>query len=58
MKYGDLIQPQPLETVLQLRDANKKQTAEYMVWDYVISDEMADELLGFHYYEWQRSTGY
>lgn len=42
MKYGDLIQFEPLETVLQLRDANNQQTAENMVKTYVISQEMAE----------------
>lgn len=44
MKYGDLIQFEPLETVLQLRDANDQQTAANMVKTYVISDEMAERL--------------
>jgi hypothetical protein len=42
MKYGDLIQFEPLETVLQLRDANDQQTAENMVKTYVVSHEMAE----------------
>jgi energy-coupling factor transporter ATP-binding protein EcfA2 len=42
MKYGELIQFEPLETVLQLRDANDQQTAENMVKTYVISHEMAE----------------
>lgn len=44
MKYGDLIQFEPLETVLQLRAANDQKTAENMVKTYVISDEMAERL--------------
>lgn len=44
MKYGDLIQFEPLETVLQLRDANNEQTAANMVKTYVVSDEMAERL--------------
>jgi len=44
MKYGDLIQFEPLETVLQLRDANDEQTAANMVKTYVVSDEMAERL--------------
>ena len=40
MKYGDLIQFEPLETVLQLRDANEQKTATNMVKTYVVSDEM------------------
>jgi len=45
MKYGDLIQFEPLETVLQLRDANDQQTAANMVKTYVVSDEMAERLI-------------
>ena len=45
MKYGDLIQFEPLETVLQLRDANDQQTAANMVKTYVVSDEMAERLV-------------
>ena len=44
MKYGDLIQFEPLESVLQLRDANDEQTAVSMVKTYVVSDEMAERL--------------
>ena len=44
MKYGDLIQFEPLESVLQLRDANDQQTAANMVKTYVVSDEMAERL--------------
>jgi len=45
MKYGDLIQFEPLETVLQLRAANNQQAAANMVKTYVISDEMAERLV-------------
>lgn len=44
MKYGDLIQFEPLKTVLQLRAANDQKTAENMVRTYVISVEMAERL--------------
>lgn len=44
MKYGDLIQFEPLESVLQLRDADNEQTAANMVKTYVVSDEMAERL--------------
>ncbi|MBC7752530.1 MAG: ATP-binding protein [Candidatus Saccharibacteria bacterium] len=44
MKYGDLIQFEPLETVLQLRAANDEKNAEHMVKTYVISDEMSERL--------------
>ena len=44
MKYGDLIQFDPIETVIQLRDANELTKARQLVSTYVISDEMADRL--------------
>lgn len=44
MKYGDLIQFEPLESVLQLRAANDQQAAANMVKTYVVSDEMAERL--------------
>lgn len=44
MKYGDLIQFEPLETILQLRAANDLNTVESMVKTYVISTEMAERL--------------
>lgn len=45
MKYGDLIQFDPIETVVQLRDADKSTTARQLVATYVISDEMAERLI-------------
>ena len=44
MKYGDLIQFDPIETVIQLRDADKMSEAKQLVSTYVISDEMAEKL--------------
>ncbi len=44
MKYKDLIQFDPIETVVQLRDANKANAAQRLVSTYVISDEMAERL--------------
>lgn len=44
MKYGDLIQFDPIESVVQLRDANKSSAAQQLVNTYVISDEMAERL--------------
>ncbi|MEL7493405.1 MAG: DUF6079 family protein [Cyanobacteria bacterium J06554_11] len=46
MKYRDLIQFEPIETVVQLRDANELTEAEQLVRTYVISDEMAERLTG------------
>lgn len=44
MKYGDLIQFEPIESVVQLRDAGKSTAAQNLVSTYVISEEMADRL--------------
>ena len=45
MKYGDLIQFDPIESVVQLRDADKSSAARTLVNTYVISDEMAERLI-------------
>ena len=45
MKYADLIQFDPIESVVQLRDANKVDAARQLVKSYVISEEMADRLI-------------
>jgi len=44
MKYGDLIQFDPIESVVQLRDADKSSAAHTLVNTYVISEEMAERL--------------
>ncbi len=44
MKYGDLIQFEPIESVVQLRDADVATAARQLVATYVISDEMAEKL--------------
>lgn len=44
MKYGDLIQFDPIESVVQLRDADKTSAAKNLVRTYVISDAMAERL--------------
>lgn len=46
MKYGDLIQFDPIEDVIQLRAANKLAEAKHLVSTYVISEEMAERLVG------------
>ena len=38
MKYGDLIQFDPIESVVQLRDADKSSAAHTLVNTYVISE--------------------
>lgn len=45
MKYADLIQFEPIETVVQLRDADEVDTARHLVRTYVISEEMAEKLI-------------
>ncbi|MCL4514314.1 MAG: DUF6079 family protein [Firmicutes bacterium] len=47
MKYRDLIQFEPIESVVQLRDADKEAVARQLVETYVISREMAEKLTGF-----------
>lgn len=46
MKYGDLIQFEPIESVVQLRDADEATEARRLVETYVISEEMAEKLTG------------
>ena len=46
MKYGDLIQFEPIESVVQLRDADEANAARQFVETYVISEEMAEKLVG------------
>ena len=45
MKYGDLIQFGPIESVVQLRDADTATSARQLVETYVISEEMAEKLV-------------
>jgi len=44
MKYKDLIQFDPIETIIQLRDANKTDVAHNLVHTYVISKQMAERI--------------
>ena len=46
MRYGDLIQFEPIESVVQLRDADEATAARQLVETYVISEEMAEKLMG------------
>jgi len=46
MRYGDLIQFEPIESVVQLLDADEATSARQLVSSYVISDEMAEKLSG------------
>ena len=45
MKYGDMIQFEPIESVVQLRDADEETAARQLVQTYVISDEMAEKMV-------------
>ena len=42
MRYRDLVQFEPIETVVQLTDADKKAEAQRLISTYVISDRMAE----------------
>ena len=44
MHYGDLIQFEPIESVIQLLDANRPDEAKKLVSTYVISDDMAERM--------------
>lgn len=44
MKYDELITFQPIESIIQLRDARKDVSARKHVETYVISQEMAQRL--------------
>ena len=44
MRYEDLIRFDPIETVVQLRDADGSTAARHLVNSYVISDEMSEKL--------------
>lgn len=46
MKYKDLIQFDPIESVIQLREADNTDAARQLIKTYVISEEMADRLIG------------
>jgi predicted ATPase len=44
MQYRDLIQFDPIETVIQLQDADEISAAQRLISTYVISEEMAERL--------------
>ncbi len=44
MRYSDLIQFEPIESVIQLLDANRPDEAKKLVTTYVISDDMAERI--------------
>lgn len=45
MLYRDLIQFEPIETIIQLREADREDAARELVQSYVVSDRMADQLI-------------
>jgi hypothetical protein len=45
LKYKDLIQFDPIETIVKLKDADSKKEAERLVKTYVMSEHMADSLI-------------
>jgi energy-coupling factor transporter ATP-binding protein EcfA2 len=46
MRYSELIRFEPIESVVQLRDADEAARAKQLVSTYVISEEMAEKLCG------------
>ena len=44
MKYKDLIQFEPIDTVIQLKESDNPTKARRLVESYVISDDMAEKL--------------
>lgn len=46
MKYSDLIRFEPIESVIQLRQADKADDARRLVETFVISERMAEQLTG------------
>ena len=44
MRYGDLIQFDPIESVVQLLDANRPDEGKKLVSTYRISDDMAERI--------------
>lgn len=45
LKYGELIQFEPIETVIELRASSEATTARQLVQTYVVSEEMAERLI-------------
>nr|MBA2470286.1 ATP-binding protein [Chloroflexia bacterium] len=46
MKYRDVVQFEPISTVIQLRDAGAESAARRLVETYVISERMANQIAG------------
>lgn len=45
MRYLDLVQFEAIESIIQLRDADRQDAAQHLVETYVISDRMAEQLI-------------
>lgn len=56
MLYRDIVQFTPIETIIQLRDADKESTARNLVETYVISDTMANKLVDMAFTQLQMET--
>lgn len=46
MRYSDIINFSPIETIIQLKEASDKDKAKSLVESYVMSDQMAEKLEG------------
>jgi hypothetical protein len=46
MKYRDLVNFEPIETIIQLEQTEKAEEASQLVQTFVISEPMADKLRG------------
>ena len=42
MKYSELVSFQPIETVIQLKQANKEDTAKQLIQTFVISERLSN----------------
>ena len=49
MLYRDLVQFTPIESIIQLHDAEKEPAAKNLVQTYVISEAMANKLVDMAY---------
>lgn len=56
MLYRDIVQFTPIETIIQLRDADKEAAARNLVETYVISDAMANKLMDMAFTQLQMET--
>ena len=56
MNYGDLIQFDPIETVVQLREADRIDSARRLVETFVISDRMSEQLIDVVFSQLQFET--